>query len=182
MSLTNENDGHCCTHNPSSRNTLGGTFFDFLLRKSRLVCSDTELAVCACCGKRIEPPKQYYSKWLPFGYVIASVVVSLVYTAIVWGLINKQPYHTSYFAACGLGLFYITICIIDWIVPAVIFSLCKWEVIDTEGTTEWPPIANEVKAAVITSRREFCRRRRSLRRMALLSGACVLLIVILLVI
>lgn len=161
--MTDSNHMKECFHNPSSQCTDFGMFHDFLFRRNKLMDGDTDVAVCACCGEQIVPPKRYCSKKWLVGYVIASVLIGLMYGAgAMLVSINQSFYYASNFAI-GLLAFYITIALMDRIASSVVFARCNWELADLDMTADGQSVIPE-------TRKQHCRRQKSLKRIALHMG------------
>lgn len=173
MTSINHNDDQICSHNPSSRVSLLAAFAEFLFCRRKLICSDTELAVCARCGRIISPPTQYYSKHLLAGYAVTSVLIGLLCGTFVLNLANNLPYYYACYSVGAYGLFFAITYLIDRIVSAFIFTLYGWETADVEECTERANIAFDGDTVDMDERKQYCRRQKSLRGLMLIIGGLV---------
>lgn len=169
MKHVNARERNVCLHTPSRKTTLPGRCFDFIIRRHTLVCSDTDVALCAYCGMRIKPTKQYYSKRWLLPYVCISLIIGSLYGLLAIMLGNAQPYHEELWAVAGLALFVITTYLVERIFCAVLLALMQWETVDIDAPV-WPPKTREHDSYFFENRRAYCRDHRALSRIALLVG------------
>lgn len=159
-----------CFHNPSNQCTEYGMFIDFLFGRSKIISGDSDVSICACCRRHIVPPNRYCNRQWLVNYVIASVLIGLMYGAGVLLLTVNWPHNYVFFAVGAYALFLTTMALIDRIASSAVFTLQKWEIADFDMPADLSHIAPDANNLVFVTQKQHCHRLKAHKSLALLIG------------